>query len=75
MKDVLGQDIREGARILRSGGKTRYAGFTGGVATVEKITPARLTIRYETGHTVPGIHPGDVVVVDRLIDLVEKNEP
>jgi hypothetical protein len=73
MKDILGQEITVGAKVLWGGGKTQYAGFAGGPVEVVKLTAKQVSIRvpdpyFKDRFEVKSIHPRDLVVVDRLLN-------
>lgn len=75
MKDILGQDIVVGAKVLWGGGKTQYAGFAGGPVEVVKLTLKMVRIKVKSYKLSSGewiydekvIAPRDLVVVDRLL--------
>lgn len=76
MKDVLGQEVTVGSKVLWGGGKTQYAGFAGGPVEVVKLTPQKVRIRVpvhwaKDRFDEKTVYPSDLVVVDRLLAAPE----
>lgn len=72
MKDVLGQEVTVGSKVLWGGGKTQYAGFAGGPVEVIKLTAQKVRIRVPVHWAKDRfeekvVYPSDLVVVDRLL--------
>ena len=67
MKDIFGQEIKPGCRVVWIGGKTKYAG-----ARVYEVVSINkyVTVYDDKDEIKKSTHPNNVVVVDKLI-----NEP
>ncbi len=71
MKDVLGQEIKVGSKVLWA--NMKYAGFAGGPLEVLKVNEKKITVSaphpWRTGEMrKSAVWPDDVVVVDKILE-------
>ena len=71
MKDGIGQPISIGSKVVWVSGKTNYAGVE--VYTVEKLTEKRVKVAAGRYGNRTYVSPGDLVVVDALLDLKKES--